>query len=172
MSERDLYAFTAWMIFHIPTSQAKLRWPNKQGDTMKYISTTLITAVLTLSFATNAAAEQSIENRTVWLEKAVSMIKSGNLTTLEETVKTTLGSEMSEDVSTLMTPLTTLMADHEPIYVDKISHDQMGQSFDQHVFAAYYGNREFLFYSFTFARLESGWQLYALDFADSLSGLE
>jgi len=93
------------------------------------------------------------------------------MTDLEDTIKTTLGDTMHEDVEDLMAPLTNVMGDHKPLYVDKIVHEEMGTSFDQHIYAAYYGHREFLFYSFTFARLEDGWQLYSLDFADSLAGL-
>ena len=57
------------------------------------------------------------------------------------------------------------------ILADKIDNIKSGQSFDQHIYAAYYGERKFVFYSFTFAKLENGWQLYAIDFADSLAGL-
>lgn len=78
---------------------------------------------------------------------------------------------MHRDVEDLLTPLRKALDDKAAIYVDKIDNIQSGQSFDQHIYAAYYGERQFVFYSFTFARLENGWQLYAIDFADSLAGL-
>ena len=124
-----------------------------------------------VSFATSAFAEESIADREAWLAKAVTQIEAGEINKLETTVKTTLGESMHDDVETLLGPLQNVMADHKPIYVDKIVHEKMGQTFDQHIYAAYYGEHDFLFYAFTFARLENGWQLYSLDFADELSGL-
>ena len=138
---------------------------------MKYMSTIAATVLMGVSFATSAFAEESIADREAWLAKAVTQIEAGEINKLETTVKTTLGESMHDDVETLLGPLQNVMADHKPIYVDKIVHEKMGQTFDQHIYAAYYGERDFLFYAFTFARLENGWQLYSLDFADELSGL-
>ena len=139
---------------------------------MKFISTLAITLLMGVGLATNAAAEEKIENRQAWLSQAVAMIQSGELEGLEDKMKSTLGDTMQSDVDGLMDPLMNVMEDHKPIYVDKVSHDTMGQTFDQHIYAAYYGHREFVFYAFTFAKLENGWQLYSLDFADSLGGLD
>ena len=129
-----------------------------------------------LSFTTSGAfsgafAAQDIDDRDAWLKDATELIAAGRIDGLEEKVKTTLGDEMHEDVSALLAPLDEVMSGHEAIYVDKIEHQELGQSFDQHIYAVYYGDREFVFYSFTFARLEKGWQLYALDYADNLSAL-
>jgi len=139
---------------------------------MKIITKAAITAIMSLGLVTNAAAEGSVENRQAWLTNAVTQIEAGKFNELENKVKITLGDGMHEDVDDLMDPLTNLMEDHKPLYVDKIAHETMGQTFDQHIYAAYYGHREFVFYAFTFARLENGWQLYSLDFADSLGGLD
>jgi len=139
---------------------------------MRLISTAVMSLCLALSFITSVHAEQSIDNRDAWLEDAVAMIESGELSKLKSTLTSTLGLDMESDVETLMEPIMNVMGDHKAIYVDKISHVELGQSFDQHIYAAYYGEREFLFYSFNFARLENGWQLYSLDFADSLAGLD
>ena len=138
---------------------------------MKFITTFAATVLLSFNLAACAAAEGAIADRETWLADAVAQIESGDMTDLEDTIKATLGDTMHEDVEDLMAPLTNVMGDHKPLYVDKIVHEEMGTSFDQHIYAAYYGHREFLFYSFTFARLEDGWQLYSLDFADSLAGL-
>ena len=138
---------------------------------MKYMSTIAASVLMSVSLATSAFAEESIADREAWLAKAVTQIEAGEINKLETTVKTTLGESMHDDVETLLGPLQNVMADHKPIYVDKIVHEKMGQTFDQHIYAAYYGERDFLFYAFTFARLENGWQLYSLDFADELSGL-
>jgi len=139
---------------------------------MKLIYTTLFALFVSLSLTASVSAEESIDDRDAWLADAVALIEAGELKTLESTLKTTLGVGMEEDVSELFEPLMTIMGDHKAIYVDKINHAEFGQSFDQHIYAAYYGEREFLFYSFTFARLENGWQLFSLDFADSLAGLD
>jgi len=139
---------------------------------MKFISTLIISGLMGLSLVGSATAEESIADRQAWLTKAVAMIEAGEITKLEDTIKSTLGETMHQDVEVLMDPLENVMADHKPIYVDKIVHDEMGESFDQHIFAAYYGEREFLFYAFTFARLENGWQLYSLDFADNLGAID
>ena len=138
---------------------------------MKFITSAIAIIFLAFSFTTAAAAERSIENRTVWLDNAASMIKAGDFDGLERICKDTLGATMHDDVEDLLKPLQTAMVDHEAIYIDKIDHIQSGQTFDQHIYAAYYGERQFVFYSFTFARLENGWQLYSIDFADSLVGL-
>ena len=133
--------------------------------------TTLSFAIL-LSFITcGTYAAQDIDDRDAWLKDATDLIEAGRIDSLEEKVKTTLGEDMHEDVTSLLAPLNEVMADHEAVYIDKIDHQELGQSFDQHVYAVYYGDREFVFYSFTFARLENGWQLYALDYADNLSAL-
>jgi len=139
---------------------------------MRFITVALSTLFLCVSFTFSVSAEESIDNREAWLTDAVAMIESGDLAKLESSIKTTLGAGMEDDVGELMKPLMTLMGEHKAIYVDKLSNDKLGQSFDQHVYAAYYGEREFIFYSFTFARLENGWQLYSLDFADNLAGLD
>jgi len=138
---------------------------------MKVLTTLVISFIMGFSLLATANAEESIEDREAWLAQAVMQIEAGQIDKLEATVKTTLGDSMHEDVETLLGPLQNVMADHKPIYVDKISHNEMGQTFDQHIYAAYYGERDFLFYAFTFARLENGWQLYSLDFADELAGL-
>jgi len=78
---------------------------------------------------------------------------------------------MHQDVDDLLGPLQNAMDDHKAIYIDKINRVEMGNTFDQHIYAAYYGEREFVFYAFTFARLENGWQLLAIDFADQLDAL-
>ena len=133
--------------------------------------TTLSFAIL-LSFITcGTYAAQDIDDRDAWLKDATDLIEAGRIDSLEDKVKTTLGEDMHEDVTSLLAPLNEVMADHEAVYIDKIDHQELGQSFDQHVYAVYYGDREFVFYSFTFARLENGWQLYALDYADNLSAL-
>ena len=135
----------------------------------------MATVFLTFSFTTAAtaqiSAERSVENRTEWLASATSMIESGDFDGLEASCKRTLGAFMHRDVEDLLTPLRKALDDKEALYVDKIDNIKSGQSFDQHIYAAYYGERQFVFYSFTFARLENGWQLYAIDFADSLAGL-
>ena len=139
---------------------------------MRIISTTVFALFLSLNLIVNANAEESIEDRDAWLQNAVAMIESGRLFELQNNIKSTLGVGMEDDVEELMEPLMSVMEDHKAVYVDKINHIELGQSFDQHVYAAYYGEREFLFYSFTFARLENGWQLFSLDFADSVDGLD
>ena len=130
-----------------------------------------LTAPATAQISTQISAEGSIENRTEWLDNATSMIKAGDFEGLEASCKTILGSFMHKDVEDLLTPLKKALDGQKAIYVDKIEHIESGQTFDQHIYAAYYGQRQFVFYSFTFARLENGWQLYAIDFADSLAGL-
>lgn len=127
---------------------------------------------MSLATVTSAVAEQSVNDRSAWLEETATIIKAGRIDDLEKKIKVTLGSNMHEDVARLITPLSKVMAGHKAIYVDKISRSQLGQSFDQHVYAAYYSKRDFVFYSFTFARLEKGWQLYALDYADNLNDLD
>jgi len=117
---------------------------------ISYISTLALTAFMGLTLACSSAdAEDSIADRETWLSNASAMIASGELIDLEAKIKTTLGDGMETDVEELMAPLNDVMADHKPIYVDKIIHTEMGQTFDQH----------------------NGWQLYSLDFADNLSGL-
>ena len=142
---------------------------------MRFITSAIAIIFLTFSFTTSAAAqvnaEGSVENRTVWLENATSMIESGDFEGLEASCKRTLGSFMHRDVEDLLTPLRKALDNKKAIYVDKVEHIESGRTFDQHIYAAYYGERQFVFYSFTFARLENGWQLYAIDFADSLAGL-
>lgn len=146
---------------------------------MKFITTAIAITFLTFSFTAAAtaqtstliSAERSVENRTEWLASATSMIDSGDFEGLEASCKNTLGSHMHRDVEDLLTPLRKALDDKKAIYVDKVQHIESGKTFDQHIYAAYYGERQFVFYSFTFARLENGWQLYAIDFADSLAGL-
>ena len=142
---------------------------------MRILTSVMATVFLTFSFTTAAtaqiSAERSVENRTEWLASATSMIESGDFDGLEASCKRTLGAFMHRDVEDLLTPLRKALDDKEALYVDKIDNIKSGQSFDQHIYAAYYGERQFVFYSFTFARLENGWQLYAIDFADSLAGL-
>ena len=146
---------------------------------MKFITSAIAITFLAFTISTPATAqissnispERSVENRTEWLANAVSKIESGDFEGLEESCKRTLGSFMHKDVEDLLTPLRNALNDKKAIYVDKIQHIESGKTFDQHIYAAYYGERQFVFYSFTFARLENGWQLYAIDFADSLAGL-
>lgn len=146
---------------------------------MRILTSAIAITFLAFSFTTTATAQVStqisaegrVENRTEWLASAASMIEAGDFEGLEASCKTTLGSFMHRDVEDLLTPLRKALDDKAAIYVDKIDNIQSGQSFDQHIYAAYYGERQFVFYSFTFARLENGWQLYAIDFADSLAGL-
>lgn len=142
---------------------------------MRFITSAITIIFLAFYFTTSAvaqiSAEGSVENRAVWLENATSMIESGDFEGLEASCKRTLGSFMHKDVEDLLTPLRNALNDKKAIYVDKVHHIESGKTFDQHIYAAYYGERQFVFYSFTFARLENGWQLYAIDFADSLAGL-
>ena len=138
---------------------------------MKTLLSLSFVTLLSLITSGVFAAGQDIDNREAWLKEATEMIQAGEVDSLEEKIKVTLGEAMHEDVSALLDPLTEVMAGHKAIYVDKIDHQELGQSFDQHVYAVYYGEREFVFYSFTFARLENGWQLYALDYADNLGAL-
>lgn len=139
---------------------------------MRFIFSAIAIVFLTFSFTSASADEEgSVQNRTVWLDNAASMIKVGDFKGLEAACKTTLGSFMHRDVEDLLTPLRKALDDKEAIYVDKIDQIKSGQTFDQHIYAAYYGERQFVFYSFTFARLENGWQLYAIDFSDSFAGL-
>ncbi|MDC0434801.1 hypothetical protein OAM69_04070 [bacterium] len=133
--------------------------------------TPLSFAILLSFIACGTYAAQDIDDRDAWLKDATDLIEAGRIDGLEDKVKTTLGENMHEDVTSLLAPLNEVMADHKAVYIDKIDHQELGQSFDQHVYAVYYGDREFVFYSFTFARLENGWQLYALDYADNLSAL-
>jgi len=137
---------------------------------MKLLTTLAVAA--TLSFGGLAHAEEgSIPNKDTWLASATSLIKAADFETLEEKCKETLGASMHQDVEDLLEPLQNAMQDHKAIYIDKINRVEMGNTFDQHIYAAYYGEREFVFYAFTFARLENGWQLLAFDFADQLDGL-
>ena len=103
---------------------------------MKFMSTLAITLVMSVGLVFNAAAEGSIENRQAWLTKAVAQIQAGKFNELEHKVKTTLGDTMHEDVDDLKNPLTNVMKDHKPLYVDKVAHETMGQTFDQHIYAA------------------------------------
>lgn len=131
-------------------------------------------AITLLSFGLHANSEtieRSIENRDLWLEQATSLIQQGDFDTLERSCKATLGEAMHRDVEELLNPLRAALNDRGAIYIDKIDRVEMGRTFDQHVYAAYYGQREFIFYSFIFAKLENGWQLYSIDYADSLEGL-
>jgi len=137
---------------------------------MKLLSTLTIAAVL--GFGGLAHAEEgSISSRDDWLSTATSLIKDADFETLAEKCKKTLGTSMHQDVDDLLGPLQNAMDDHKAIYIDKINRVEMGNTFDQHIYAAYYGEREFVFYAFTFARLENGWQLLAIDFADQLDAL-
>jgi len=137
---------------------------------MKLLSS--LTIAFFLGFSGLAQAEEgSIPSKDAWLETATSLIQDADFETLEEKCKETLGASMHQDVEDLLDPLQNAMQDHKAIYIDKINHVEMGNTFDQHIYAAYYGEREFVFYAFTFARLENGWQLLAIDFADSLGGL-
>jgi len=137
---------------------------------MKLLSSLTIAAAI--SFCGLAHAEEgSIPSKEAWLTSAASLIQAAEFEALENKVKKTLGTSMHDDVDALLDPLQNAMQDHKAIYIDKISQTEMGNTFDQHIYAAYYGEREFVFYSFTFARLENGWQLLAMDFADQLEGL-
>ena len=137
---------------------------------MKLLST--LTIAFFLGFGGLAFAEEgSISSKDAWLETATSLIQEADFETLAEKCKETLGASMHEDVEELLGPLQDAMQDHKALYIDKINRVELGQTFDQHIYAAYYGEREFVFYAFTFARLENGWQLLAIDFSDSLSGL-
>ena len=118
------------------------------------------------------AEERSIPDRDIWLEEAAKLIKAGDFDELEARSKETLGPSMHEDVVELLRPLKLAMKDQEALYIDKISNVKMGETFDNHIYAAYYGNREFLFYTVTFAKLENGWQLWAFDYAETLEGLD
>lgn len=137
---------------------------------MKLLSS--LTIALFLGFGGLAYAEEgSIPSKDAWLETATSLIQEADFETLAKKCKETLGASMHEDVEELLGPLQTAMNDHKALYIDKINRVELGNTFDQHIYAAYYGEREFVFYAFTFARLENGWQLLAIDFSDSLNGL-
>ena len=137
---------------------------------MKLLST--LTIAFFLGFGGLAFAEEgSISSKDAWLETATSLIQEADFETLAEKCKETLGASMHEDVEELLGPLQDAMQDHKALYIDKINRVELGQTFDQHIYAAYYGEREFVFYAFTFARLENGWQLLAIDFADRLDAL-
>ena len=137
---------------------------------MKLVST--LTIAFFLGFGGLAFAEEgSISSKDAWLETATSLIQEADFETLAEKCKETLGASMHEDVEELLGPLQEAMKDHKALYIDKINRVELGQTFDQHIYAAYYGEREFVFYAFTFARLENGWQLLAIDFADRLDAL-
>lgn len=137
---------------------------------MKFLYSLIV--MFFLGFGSLAYAEEGhIDNKDAWLQHATTLIKSADFEALEESCKKTLGATMHQDVEDLLEPLQNVMADHEALYVDKVNRIELGRTFDQHIYAAYYGHRQFVFYSFTFARLENGWQLYAIDFADSLEGL-
>ena len=137
---------------------------------MKLLSS--LTIAFVLGFGGLAQAEEgSIPSKDDWLATATSLIKAADFETLEANCKETLGASMHQDVEDLLGPLQEAMQDHKAIYIDKINRVELGNTFDQHIYAAYYGEREFVFYSFTFARLENGWQLLAIDFADELAAL-
>ena len=128
--------------------------------------------MVVLAFGNIAHAEEgNIENKDTWLKHATTLIQTADFEALEESCKETLGVAMHEDVEDLLGPLKNAMTDHKALYIDKVNRIELGKTFDQHIYAAYYGERQFVFYSFTFARLENGWQLYAIDYADSLDGL-
>ena len=133
---------------------------------------TSLTIAFFLGFGSFAHAEEgSIPSKDAWLETATSLIQSADFETLEENCKKTLGASMHQDVEDLLGPLKNAMKDNKALYIDKINRVELGNTFDQHIYAAYYGEREFVFYAFTFARLENGWQLLAIDFADRLDAL-
>lgn len=137
---------------------------------MKLLSSLIIMFFLGFGSLTHAE-EGFVENKDVWLTHATNLIKTADFDALEASCKETLGASMHRDVEDLLKPLQNAMADRKAIYIDKINRIELGQTFDQHIYAAYYGEREFVFYGFTFARLENGWQLYAIDFSDRLDGL-
>jgi len=138
---------------------------------MKFTTQLIIGALLGFVLSTSAVAELSIQDRDAWLTKATSLVEAGNIDGIDALLKETLGPEMEKEVEELCGPLHKQLSGRKALYTDKIDHVETGRTFDQHIYAAYYGQREFVFFSFTFARLENGWQLYALDYADSLDRL-
>lgn len=140
---------------------------------MNNIKRLLASAALSLMLAAPAAlADTAVTDRDAWLSSAVEKIETGDLAALQSQINDTLGPTMQGEVNVLITPLRQQLDDQAALYVDKIDHAEMGTSFDQHLFAAYYGDRDFIFYTFTFARLEDGWHLYAMDYADTLADVQ
>lgn len=131
-----------------------------------------MTAMLGLLMTAGASfAAEPIADREVWLSDAIASIKAGDLGDLQAQLDATLGETMHEDVMLVVTPLKQAMGEEGAVYVDLLDSRQIGTSFEVYSYAAYYGDREFVFYSFQFARLEDGWNLVGLEYADELEDI-
>lgn len=118
--------------------------------------------------ATPVFAADPIDDRQAWLDQALGAIEAGNLDQLQAQLDETLGDDMHGDVMLAVTPLKQAMGDHAAEYVDLLETKALGESFEMHTYAAYYGDREFMFYSFVFAKMDGGWHIYGLDYNDEL----
>ena len=90
---------------------------------------TPLSFAILLSFITcGTYAAQDINDRDAWLKDATDLIEAGRIDSLEDKVKTTLGEDMHEDVTSLLAPLNEVMADHKAVYIDKIDHQELDRA--------------------------------------------
>ena len=140
------------------------------GTAMKFVLTAIITLFIGITLATDASAQVSIDDQQAWLTKVVTQIKSGDLANLENTIKTSLDDTKHENIDALSDLFTTVMTNRKPYHVTKldeaiiIDDENMWLAFGHQVYAAYYSEREIVFFAFNFATHENGWQLDSFDY--------
>ncbi|MEM9009796.1 MAG: hypothetical protein AAGE18_01110 [Pseudomonadota bacterium] len=129
----------------------------------------VLPVLFTLASGSVALADEPIADREAWLASAVEAIETGQLTSLQEQLDGTLGPEMHDDVMLTVMPLKQALGEEPALYVDHLETEMLGESFETHQYAAYYGERSFVFYTFTFARLDDGWHIYDLTYTDDFA---
>lgn len=94
---------------------------------------------------------------------------------MESKIKISLDDTDHGDVDAFSDLFTTTMVNRTPYFVSNLDdeaiisvNEKMQLIFGQHIFVAYYDEREILYFAFNFASIKNGWQLDSFDFGHAV----
>ena len=136
--------------------KAHYRWMGIVGIAICRVAA-IFSPTITVSAQSEAAGIVSDAN------KLLDLVKSGQFDLLSKTIQGKMNAQPGA-IQKQVDPMKRMVGNSKPIYYDLIHESDYGKTFKNMKYAVYYGNRRFIYYSFYYARLEKGWELFDFSF--------
>ncbi len=138
---------------------------------MRTVFAALFALALVVVTGASASAGKPVANPEKWVAETMDILKTGDMEAFQQRFTDILGEEMVTEVTATVSPFVLAMDDAKAVYVDRLDVEKLGTSFETYTYAIYLGNREFLFASITFARVEEGMSPIAFSFDEVLGAV-